>query len=476
MITFEYLRKFLYKITKPKSESEDDKRREFILNILLINSIVLLLIGSIVSIIDLIIADPVLRSNNALSLSIPFAIFFIFLVLYFFSRKGFFRFASYSLFAVFYLLASYMEYRWGVDLPSAILLNVIVVIMAGILISTSFAFYATAVITATMVTIGYLQRINFIRVNQYWKNDLWTQADLVMIIIIYFIIATVSWLSNREIEKSLARARKSEAELKAEHISLEIKVEERTAELKKAQIEQISQLYRFAEFGKLSSGLFHDLINPLTAACLNIEQIKKDHIQEIQGVKSHLDKAVTSIKRMENFIVAVKKQMTRQKTDLAFSLAEEINAVIHVLEYKAKKANVAMIFLPAEKIMTYGDPTKFNQIVLNLIANSIDSYSGMDDMRKERKIEIRTSFKDGIIHLTVRDWGCGIAPEFKNKIFQPFFTTKSSDAGTGIGLSLIKRIVENDFEGTIKFKSEKNKGTKFIIAFPKHYAKISKNI
>ncbi len=473
---------FLSKYIVPKSKNDDFARREFILNILLVVSMSLIVFGIFLHIVGVAFNffNPEVYRNNTLSSWIEVVILFFFITLYILSRKGFFRLASYLLLGIFFLFAAYMGYKWGVDVNAGFLLYVLVIVMAGILIDTRFAFFATFIITLTIFYISYLQQHGIIQVNYYWRNGSWTQTDTIMTAVIFLIIATVSWLSNREIEKSLARARRSEAELKKERDSLEAKVEERTAELKKAQMTQISHLYRFAEFGKLSSGLFHDLINPLTAACLNIEQIKNDRIQKVKDMKSYLDKAVVSIKRMENFIIAVKKQIAKEKTESFFSSAEEIRSVVQVLEYKAKKANIEIVFLPAEEIMVYGDPVKFNQVVLNLVVNAIDSYSGTNDISRERKVELRILLEDGIIRLIVRDWGSGIAPEFADKIFQPFFTTKGQDEGTGIGLSLTKRIVENDFGGTIRFKSEKNKGTKFIVAFPiinkNKYARIAKKI
>jgi len=231
-------------------------------------------------------------------------------------------------------------------------------------------------------------------------------------------------------------------------------------------MKQISQLYRFSEFGKLSSGFFHDIINPLTAVSLNMAQIKDEHANEIKGVKLYFDKASVAIKRMEDFIVAIRKQMTNQKTETLFSLTQEIKSVIQILDYKIKKYNVKVVFPSFENIKIYGDSTKFSQIILNLVTNAIDSYIDINDPTRERKIKIELSLKDGMVYLNVRDWGSGVLPELKDKIFQPFFTTKENDAGTGIGLYLTRNIVENSFGGAISFKSEKDKGSVFAISFP----------
>jgi len=456
----------------PKAKNIDDARREFILNIILSTAIFIILCGIFVHISGWLLHHFDSNKEAYINSTIPFlvlvgiACFFIFL--YFLSRKGFFIISSYLLITIFLLISIYMGYRWGTDLPAEILFYTLIIVMAGILINSRFAFISTFFICSTIAVISYIHNKNIVIPNRYWTSEIWKTSDIIMVSAIFLTIATISWLSNREIERSLARARKSEAELKVERDSLEIKVEERTLQLKETQIKQISQLYRFAELGKLSSGLFHDIINPLTVASLNMEQIKNEHTAEIEGVKSYFDKATTALKRMESFIVDIRKQMANQKTDLLFSLQDEINSVIQILDYRIKKSNVEIDFIGSRDITIYGDAIKFNQIILNLLTNAIDSYVNFQNNGKQKKIKIEVYLKDGLVYLNVQDWGCGVAPEFKENIFQPFFTTKENNSGTGIGLYLIKNIVENSFGGKISFESEKDKGSIFNVNFPIH--------
>lgn len=448
---------FYKKFIKPKSTDEDLKRREFILNVLLLCSIILFGIGL------LIISYQFITwlEFPGLSPVICLVIFLIFLTLYILSRKGFFILSSYIFIGVFFVLTISAVYIWGVDVPVGLLFYVLIIIMSGVLISARFAFVTTIISSLSIITVGYLQINNIVSPNLYWKVDLFRIVDIIATSIIFGIIATVSWLSNREIDKSLKRARKSEAELKQEKDLLEVKVEERTEEVKKVQMEKMTQLYRFAEFGRLSTGLFHDLVNPLTAVSLNIERIEGQ-----PETKEYLDRAIKATKRMENFISAVRKQMSHQESKALFSLTKEIQQAIQILSYKARKADIKVTFSPNENIQMYGDPIKFSQIITNLINNAIDAYAKINQGKK-REIEINLKEKNGIINLSVEDWGCGISKEIINKIFQPFFTTKHTEQGTGIGLSLIKGIIEKDFHGNIKVESYENEGSKFIIKFPK---------
>ncbi|MBI2450828.1 MAG: hypothetical protein HYV52_00600 [Parcubacteria group bacterium] len=473
----------------PSSEDEDKARYEFISNVLLIASFGFSLVIFILNLVRIF-----LGLGNAVSTSITFVVVSFFALLYFLSRKGFYRFASYCLVSIFFLAATFEIYKFGVELASALLSYILIVVMAGVLIGTRFAFITTIVASILLAVFGYLQIQNITSPNLSWKSEQVLQfSDIAVYIIFFIVISIVSWLSNREIEKSLARARRSEADLKKERDSLEATVEKRTRELKETQVEKMTQLYRFAEFGRLSSGLFHDLINPLTAVSLNIEKVKNAEkirwyvktIEEktpmssalggatgqadaapISELSEHIDKAVVAAKKMEDMVRAVRKQLSRQETKTIFSVNEEIAQALEVLSHKAQKSGVTIRFFSRQEVKTYGDAVKFNQVALNLIANAIDSYSPVhssasggtkEGQEKEnadtRAVAMSLSQNGDTIVFEVKDKGVGIPEENKPKLFEPFFTTKKEGYGIGIGLSMIKRIIEKDFGGSISVES-----------------------
>src|SRR5207245_1034752 len=129
-----------------------------------------------------------------------------------------------------------------------------------ILINSRFAFILTSLIGANLFALSFMQMHHVYAPRLYWKHQEYNLADGIVRYITLTIIALVSWLFNREMETALIRAQLSEKALREQRDLLEIKVEERTQELKQTQVEKLTQLYRFAEFGKISSGLFHDLV------------------------------------------------------------------------------------------------------------------------------------------------------------------------------------------------------------------------
>lgn len=447
------------------STDEDQARREFILNVLLTACITLLAFAVVISTVKLFFANPVEYMNNGYSLAAVVLTLAFFLFLRALSRRGRSKIAAYLFISTFFLLASNMAWHWGVDLEAALLFYMLMVIIAGILIDSRFSLLMTMMIGATLLGINELHRHEIVLPNRYWRNMLWGTTDVLMATLIFAVTATVAWLSNREISKALKRARVSEAALKMERDQLEVTVEKRTEELRTAQMEKIAQLYRFAEFGKLASGLFHDLTNQVTALSLNVEHVKQNTPQA-SATKSSIDRAGEVSERMKQFVSSVRKQMSGSQNELRhFSLKTELEQAVQLLSYKARQQKVD-VETDAGDICYEGDSFKFNQIVSNLLSNAIDAYKDLPESMPRRVAISLTATQDKGVELTVMDWGSGIKPDIKNKLFQPFFTTKDFSSGTGLGLSLTKQMVEKDFGGTITVESEEHKYTKFTIRFP----------
>jgi two-component system NtrC family sensor kinase len=102
---------------------------------------------------------------------------------------------------------------------------------------------------------------------------------------------------------------------------------------------------------------------------------------------------------------------------------------------------------------------ELNQVLMNLIANAIDSMKG------NGKITITTNCEHGNFTISVRDTGQGIPESIRNKIFDPFFTTKPVGDGTGLGLAISYGIVKAH-NGSIEFVSDEGQGTEFIVKIP----------
>lgn len=465
---------FLYSLIEPVSQNEDSKRHEFILNSLLLGTIVL----SFSSLARIILDVAELRLKyRGVSPEIIFIIFLFFLSLYALSRQGYHIISSYVFLGSLFFSATYSLYMWGIDLTQGLLIYALVIIMSGMLAGAFISFSITLLICSTILFLSYLQNHFITHPNLYWKKEMLTMSDAAVLVFTLFVIYLVSWLSDREIRKSLARAIASEAALKQERDLLEIKVMERTHALKEAQLQKTIELSRFAEFGRMTSGLFHDLLNPLTAVSLHLENLKKEKIKYPSlGTDTAIDHISMGIDRIRSFSENALRQVQKQDIELNFSVAHEISSTIQMLAYKARRANVTLEFSPPPLIQTYGNPLLFYRLIMNLVSNGIDSYADIPEGARERKVKIFLSSQNGILSLTIQDFGCGIKKDDIGKVFDPLYTTKDTARGTGLGLTICKDIIENQYHGNIRIESEEGIGTLVLIAFPIAYHQQLKHI
>ena len=451
---------------KAYSSDEDTARKEFILNVILAGSILFL------SFLEFFILYKyfVVEKQTAISPHLFSAIYLGTIALLALSRKGYIRIASHVLIGIYVCGCIYGIVMWGPDLYQVVLTYALVVILTGILINSRSAFIVATIFAVAIVASIYLNIIGVITFHLDWRFEALEINDGVELSLTLFMITLISWLSNREIKKSLQRARASEKALTAERDLLEEKVEERTAELRQLQAQKVSELYRFAEFGRLSSGIFHDLINPLSAVALNVRELKGDSYTKLQ---EYVDRAVSASKRMESFIEIARKQLRSDEARELFSVEQEIRDILKLLNYKTLKVGATITVRPLCGIHTYGNPLRFQQIITNLVSNALDAIDSphLESDRKEILIDISTRKspdEDGhsIAEIIVEDRGCGIPQHLVAKIFDPFFTTKSSHKGMGLGLSTTKQVVEKEFNGTITIKSTEHVGSQFIIHIP----------
>lgn len=295
--------------------------------------------------------------------------------------------------------------------------------------------------------------------------------DIVIITLIVILVIALFLLSHKEIRTSLNKMKSSEQDLEKEKTVLLGKLEAQTEEMKKFRTDRMNELSKVAEFGRLSQGLFHDLMTPLTSVILHTEKLKESSSAETAVVHKNLERAIDASRRMGAYIQNIRTSMQNEQADHEFDLGEELENVTELFSFRSKTESVSLKFDITPQLVYYGDPIKLRQVFSNLISNALDSFS--EKQTGEKRISLSLLKKDSSIIFLAKDNGGGIPPPHLNKIFNPFFTTKSPDRGTGIGLSTVKSIVENDLKGTIKVKSEVGKGTSFTIIFPAYKHPVS---
>jgi two-component system, NtrC family, sensor kinase len=256
--------------------------------------------------------------------------------------------------------------------------------------------------------------------------------------------------------------------LKEEEHLIEIIAQELTIVLEKKQAEkeskklemQLLHADRLATLGQLSAGIAHEINEPL-AGILGLAQLMEKN--------SSLDKEANV--DLENIVSAslharevVKKLMlfARQmpSSQARINLNDSVRNAIFFLESRCRK-NMITIFLDLAKDLPdiMADSSQIHQVLINLVVNALQA------MPTGGKITLKTTFNKENVFLECIDTGTGMSKNVKSQIFNPFFTTKKVNEGTGLGLSVVHGIIYSH-RGSIKVKSKPNAGTTFKITFP----------
>jgi signal transduction histidine kinase len=226
-------------------------------------------------------------------------------------------------------------------------------------------------------------------------------------------------------------------------------------------MEQIQEFYRFAELGHLSTALFHDLANHLASVSLDIKGLRRDPHSDISN------RIRDNITYIDEVVRRVRRQIQGQREVERFNVAEEIKDIIEVLAYHSAQARVTIDLLAPptrQPIMYRGDLTRFRQIIINLLSNAIEAYgTGKRVAGDQPAVTVSIEKTDQDLVVRVVDQGNGIPPADQARIFEPFYTTK--DKGIGIGLFIVKQVVEKDFGGRLGLDSSKA-GTAFRVSVP----------
>jgi signal transduction histidine kinase len=455
----------------PTSQNEDTRRQELILNIILLFSTVFMALLDATIILNSIRSYPHYRG-------IPWTIFTTLaggcIAMFIASKRGYARAVSYIFICFFAAGALYGGWRWGISVPAILLTFALISITSSILIGSSFGFLVSGLLIISMSVLA-VHEIYSLGVLP-WKYEIIRSTDVITYSAILIFIAALSWLSNREIQKSLNRARASEFALAEERDLLEVKVIERTDELHQAQAERMAEISRIAEFGRLSQGLFHDLMTPLSSVTLHMEKLRNLDAPEAHEARAYLAKAVTASYKMGNFMNLIRSHIRQNSEEnhqdvsarKLLSIADELHETLELLEFKARHAKVAIEVNVEPDIFYPGNAIYFQRIFLNLVSNAIEAHEETPDRTdsNEKRIDIAIYKKNDAVEINISDNGPGISAENTKLIFEPFFSTKSPEKGIGVGLSTVKNIVEKEFKGTITVKSTPGDKTSFIISLP----------
>lgn len=447
------------RLFEPRSDDDDLRNREIVLNTLLLATIGILGLAVLL----LLVSYAALHNTYVLARIAGVASVLLCAIgIFALSRAQYVRLAASLLVGIYFLLATAMTYHWGVDLPVAILLYSLIITLAGILLGAIYSLYAALGVISVLIAIAFASAEGLIKQDRSWASDATTAntiGDIVGFSLVLAVLAVVCWLFNYQMERSLHRSLKAEAALARQKAILEIKVAERTRELQIAQAEKLQQMYRFAEVGQFGTALLHELANHLTTLHLDIEDLQK---QNNSGI---IDRAKSSMVYLDDMVRQVRDQLHGKAGKHTFTVADEIAKVLDIMHSKALQAHISLTCENKDcKATYYGDPTRFRQLATIFVSNAIDAYKDVPKKAAKREVAVCISCDDKNFTITVSDWGKGIPASKLPHIFEPFYGTKKT--GMGLGLFLAKQMAEDYFHGTVDVRSGDGQ-TVFTITIPK---------
>ncbi len=307
-------------------------------------------------------------------------------------------------------------------------------------------------------------------------------------------------------QRVLSEIQKNKELIQDQNITLEKKVKERTAELQKALDDlkaaqsQLVQSEKMASLGTLTAGIAHEINNPINFVAANVIPLRENIddittlIREYKSIdfsnlKSELKRLAELEEELElDYMLNETKELVdgiEEGAKRTYAIVEGlttfsrgdggkksdadvnrgIRSTISVLKSRLNNVNL-VTELQDDLPLVSCQIGKINQVMLNLINNAVDALEEKNGTNSEQSaLTIQTQEMDGYVKITVSDNANGMTEETKNKVMEPFYTTKPVGKGTGLGLSISYSIIE-DHEGTMELETEVGVGSTFSILLP----------
>lgn len=239
--------------------------------------------------------------------------------------------------------------------------------------------------------------------------------------------------------------------------------------------QQLIRSERMVSLGEMASAMAHEINQPLLSISLGIDnlchKIGKVSALNEPYFRDKSEKIYQDVSRIGRIIDHVRAFSRDQEefTSAYFDLNESITNAISMISEQFKNHHISISVKLDKKIQPIlGNTYRFEQVILNLLTNAKDALEEKMKRSKfdfEKTIVIRTYLNDQIINIEVKDNGCGIESDKIDRIMLPFFTTKETGKGTGIGLSISFGIIK-EMNGTFDVESNPLIGSTFRIMLP----------
>ncbi len=223
---------------------------------------------------------------------------------------------------------------------------------------------------------------------------------------------------------------------------------------------QLVEAEKLASVGILAAGIAHEINNPLTSVLtfsnLMLEQMPEDdpRRERLKMMARETERARVIVRQLLSFAKETPLKLAKKNVNCP------INEMVETLTAQGTFKDIEVTLGLAEDLPEISmDSVRIEQVILNMLMNAVHAIT------PPGKISISTKAGDDFIEISVSDTGCGIAEQNISKIFDPFYTTKDSTKGTGLGLAVSYGIIKKH-GGDIEVRSKINEGSTFIVRLP----------
>ena len=226
-------------------------------------------------------------------------------------------------------------------------------------------------------------------------------------------------------------------------------------ELQESHEKQIQQADKLATVGELAAGIAHEIRNPLAGIAAAVEVLAEKRDSQDREITEEIQ---AQVKRLNTTLSDLLNFARPREPEIApCNLADLAHRMLALVRPDAQKHKIQIVEeIPADLPAVSADATQIQQALLNLLLNATQA------MPEGGTLTVKAVAVAQRVRLTIQDTGGGIAPEIREKIFSPFFTTKHR--GTGLGLAITRTIMEKH-GGTIAVDSQVGRGTMFTLEF-----------
>ncbi|MDQ0610789.1 two-component system C4-dicarboxylate transport sensor histidine kinase DctB [Variovorax sp. W1I1] len=282
-------------------------------------------------------------------------------------------------------------------------------------------------------------------------------ASLAMAVLL--LIAVTLWQRRRAVRQKLA----NQAALQTAHDTLESTVVARTAQLRAAQGELL-HAGKMAALGQMSTGVVHELNQPLTAMRTLSESagilLDKNRLDDVRGnlqrIRGMVDRLARLTSQLKTF--AHKSELPLAAVPMARAIAD---AQVIVAEATKKNAVAIEVDVQPASLSAMAEEAALGSVLVNLMRNAIDA---MQDA-PSRTLRIEARPREGRVILRVSDTGPGIPQDILPRLFEPFVTSKSAGTGLGLGLVISAQLVRA-MDGTLRAANQPEGGACFVVDLP----------